>query len=386
MSPVGSPDADHLRTLPVLYVEDDPSIREELASFLRRRVGPLRTAADGEEGLAAFREAAPRIVVSDIQMPRLDGLGMVRGIRAVDPEVPVILTTAFERPDLMTTAIHLRVDAYVVKPIDGDALEAALLACARRDRLEAEARRMREMAFEVERLTRQSALRLLLGGIAHDYNNLLQGILTSMFSARTMVPPGSRAREELDRGMRASKEARELSGRLEQIANPGELPDRTGDVSDLLRDTAGEALAGSPCTAEVVFEGGPCPIPYNARGLAQVFRELAVNAREAMPAGGVLRIRGARGRFPGDSPAGPAPGPCLHLAFTDEGPGIPPDLLPRIFDPYFSTKDDYARRGLGLGLAVSQAIVLGHRGTLAAASEVGIGTTLHLRLPMAGEG
>lgn len=385
MTPQATQDAEHLRTLPVLYVEDDPSIRSELATFLGRRVGRLRVAADGEEGLAAFREEAPRIVVSDIQMPRLDGLGMVRGIRAVDPEVPVILTTAFERPDLMTTAIHLRVDAYVVKPVDGDTLEAALLACARRDRLEAEARRVRAMAFEVERLTRQSALRLLLGGIAHDYNNLLQGILAAMYSARTMLPPGSPARDELDRGMGASKEARELSRRLDQIANPGELPDRTGDISDLLRCTLGEALAGSPCTAEVVLEGGPCPIPHNALGLAQVFRELALNAREAMPGGGVLRVRGTRGRFPGDAPAGPAPGPCLHLAFTDGGPGIPPDLLPRIFDPYFSTKDEPSRRGLGLGLSVSQAIVLGHRGTLAAESGAGRGTTLHLCLPLAGE-
>jgi DNA-binding NarL/FixJ family response regulator len=125
-------DAEVLMRSTVLYVEDEPETRELTAVFLGRRVGTLLTAADGLEGLAVFRESGAQIIVTDIRMPRMDGLAMAQEIRRSHPAVLVIVTTAFEDQDYLARALDLGIDHYVVKPIPMDRLEYALVACARR--------------------------------------------------------------------------------------------------------------------------------------------------------------------------------------------------------------------------------------------------------------
>ncbi|MFM8333650.1 MAG: diguanylate cyclase domain-containing protein [Candidatus Methylumidiphilus sp.] len=124
-------DCDYLQAVSVLYVEDDADIREQLRQFLIRRVGGLLTAENGAVGLALFRASQPDIVVTDILMPVMDGLAMVRAIRESAPRLPVIITTAFNETDFLLQAIDLAVDAYVLKPVNGARLEAVLCNCAR---------------------------------------------------------------------------------------------------------------------------------------------------------------------------------------------------------------------------------------------------------------
>ncbi len=114
----GPPEPDHLRNLVVLHVEDDAIIQFHLHAILDRLVSRLHTAADGEEGLAVFRRLRPDVVISDIRMPRLDGLGMVAAIREDDPDMPVIFTSAYSDADYLLRAIELGVDRYLVKPFD----------------------------------------------------------------------------------------------------------------------------------------------------------------------------------------------------------------------------------------------------------------------------
>ena len=106
-----------LKTLSILYVEDDDEIREQLVHFLKRRVGTLYTANNGKEGLASFRAHQPDIVVSDIRMPIMDGLDMVGAIKHEHPSTPVIMTTAFNETDYFLKAIDIGVDKYVMKPV-----------------------------------------------------------------------------------------------------------------------------------------------------------------------------------------------------------------------------------------------------------------------------
>lgn len=115
-----------LRDLSLLYVEDDEEIRDQLAQFLRRRVGTLYTANNGREGLAAFRAHQPDIVVSDIRMPVMDGLDMADAIKQEHPGTPVIMTTAFNEADYFLKAIDIGVDKYVMKPVKIDMLVEAI--------------------------------------------------------------------------------------------------------------------------------------------------------------------------------------------------------------------------------------------------------------------
>jgi len=125
-------DLAFLKTLSLLYVEDEAATREEIGEFLQRRAGTLVTAADGAQGLAAFRASPVRIVVTDIRMPVMDGLAMAREIRLLDPAALLIVTTAFEDEDYLIRAIETGIDQYVMKPIQRSRLEFALLTCAHR--------------------------------------------------------------------------------------------------------------------------------------------------------------------------------------------------------------------------------------------------------------
>lgn len=124
--------AEELRKLVVLYVEDDEGIRAEVAHFLERRVARLLTAADGEEGLRAFESERPDIVLTDIQMPVMDGLSMAGQIRATRADVAIVLITVFEDTDHFQQAIELGVDGYVLKPVRLDQLLETLHRCVDR--------------------------------------------------------------------------------------------------------------------------------------------------------------------------------------------------------------------------------------------------------------
>lgn len=116
-----------LAQLSVLYVEDEEAIRDEVAHFLERRVGRLLTAADGEEGLATFVAQRPDIVLTDIQMPQMDGFALAGKVKELRRGTPVIFATVFENSGYLQRAIALGVDGYVVKPIDFEQLMQTLL-------------------------------------------------------------------------------------------------------------------------------------------------------------------------------------------------------------------------------------------------------------------
>jgi len=135
-------DQNYLKTLKVLYVEDDEDTRKQFSEFLRRPVGTLITAANAAEGLEAFIKHSPDIVVTDILMPEMDGLTMAVKIREIAPKVPIIAVTAFEQTDYMMRAINIGIDKYVIKPVDGDLLLEGLLECVHRLREEQQLKRL----------------------------------------------------------------------------------------------------------------------------------------------------------------------------------------------------------------------------------------------------
>ncbi len=123
---------DDLRAFRVVYVEDDEDVREQLAQYLRRRVGKLLVAENGEEGLELYRTEQPDMIVTDILMPVMDGLTMAAEIRKTDFTIPIVVTTAFESTHYFMRSIEIGIDKYVTKPIDTELLYRALQSCAHR--------------------------------------------------------------------------------------------------------------------------------------------------------------------------------------------------------------------------------------------------------------
>lgn len=233
---------------------------------------------------------------------------------------------------------------------------------------------------ELEEQLRQSqkmeAVGQLAGGVAHDFNNILTAIsgyadflLNDLPEEGTLRSDAEEIRKAADRGSALTRQLLTLSRR--QVVDPERL-DLAGvivGVEKMLRRVVGEDL--------VLEVEAPADLPvYADRGqIEQILMNLVVNARDAMPGGGTLSIRGARvpESLLGDDP-------CVLLQVADTGSGIPPEVLARVLEPFFTTKE--AGRGTGLGLSIVHGIVVQSGGRLIIDSEFGKGTRVGIYLPL----
>ena len=186
------PDRDFLKTLRVLYVEDDDETRAQLSLFLRRRVGMLVTASDGVSGLEAFCAQRADMLVTDIQMPGMDGLAMAHEIRRLDRNVPIIVTTAFEQTDYFMRSIDAGVDRYVTKPVDVEKLYEAMLQLGHRLQQEQVTKRISMLLHKSQLQSMASALalaeereRLRIAEGLHD--NVVQNLAVAAFRLDAMT-------------------------------------------------------------------------------------------------------------------------------------------------------------------------------------------------------
>lgn len=364
----------------LLYVEDEPATREQVSRVLSSRGYRLIVAGDGEEGLAAFREHTPDIVLTDIMMPRMNGLDMARAIRELSPDVQIACMTAFGDTPHLIEAIDIGIDQFVLKPVEFSRLFTALDRC--RNMIEL---RKRQKILEAENLRakKNEAIAILAGGMAHDFNNLLQVILGYVSLARMGAEPGSRTESLLVSAEKSSESARELGKRLLTFARTGSSSMKPTPPGLLIREGVEAALNAFPAVTAVIALPDALPlVALDVEQIRQVITSLVVNAGEAMGSGGELRVSAASILLPGGNTFNLPAGDYLQVTFKDTGVGIPPENLPRIFDPYFSTKEMGCQKGMGLGLALGYSVIKCHHGHIRAESDPGVGTCIHVYLPV----
>jgi signal transduction histidine kinase len=371
-----------LAGLSVLYVEDEPELRLQTSQALGRWVRTVVTAGDGEQGLRAFTAERPDLVITDVRMPVMDGLTMAARIRAADPDIPIIVITAFDSPEFMMRAIEASVDTYVIKPVDGDRLHKTLRKCAENLQARAALARLRTLELQAMAKRHQEAIGFLARGLAHDYNNLLQGILGSMSMARELAEPGGAVRSVLDLAEPSMARARDLGQRLTLLARGGVPPSRLQALEPLLRETLRDGLAGTGIEAEWAVQGDLPPVLLDPFQMKEALTQVVRNAVEAMPGGGRLRLGGGVHRLAEGEACGLGAGLYLELRLQDSGPGIAEENLERIFEAYFTTKSVPSVKGCGLGLAVCAAVIRAHGGGISAESGAGAGATLRILLPV----
>ncbi len=218
------------------------------------------------------------------------------------------------------------------------------------------------------------SLGLLAGGIAHDFNNQLSGIL-ALSELLNLVADDPAEVRELTRQIGEAVDASTLLTRQLLTFSKGGAPTRrTVALDELVREHAKFALTGS--STRVTFDFAPDLWAANVDPgqIAQVIQNLVINADQAMERGGELRISACNS--PAEDPGAP---PVLELRVTDAGPGMAPETMRRIFDPYFTTK----ATGHGLGLSICHSIVERHEGTIRVESNPDQGTSFIVRLPAA---
>ena len=230
------------------------------------------------------------------------------------------------------------------------------------------------------RLAKLDSLGVLAGGIAHDFNNLLTAQFGYIELAQSRVPPDSEAHALLTEALSVFGRTKDLTQQLLTFAKGGAPQKRPGWVGDVVKEAAGFSLRGSNVAVELALPAAAWLAEFDPGQLNQVVHNLILNAQQAMPAGGTVRVEVSNEVLPAGSGLPLKAGRYVRIGAIDTGVGIPAENLERIFDPYFTTKET----GSGLGLATSHSIVRRHGGHIAVASAVGKGTTFEVYLPVSG--
>ncbi len=241
-----------------------------------------------------------------------------------------------------------------------------------------EQRRMQEELLRAQKL---ESIGILAGGIAHDFNNLLGAVLANVSLAQKYSESKTTVSERLRDARDALARAQNLAQRLLTFSKGGTPIKRTISLHGIVAESVTLAAKDSNVQCQVSIPDDLWPVEADESQIYQVINNILTNAVQATPDGGMVTVRAENlpASMGGSLPVSQCD--CIRLSIEDHGAGIPQEHIPKIFDPYFTTK----RQGLGLGLATAHAIVSRHRGHISVDSEPNAGTTFHIYLPAAKE-
>lgn len=371
-APGVTPDAaapDSWRTGPfegaplALVVEDDDDLRRFMAGVLAEHFR-VRTAPDGVRGLELAIESAPDVVVSDVAMPKLDGIGLCRALREREETraVPVILVTAATEPAQVLRGFEVGASDYVIKPFRPEELLARVNVHVR----------VRQLVREIARRERLAMLGGVAAAVAHQVRNPLTTLVSGLPAMRRRL------------GERLDAPSLELVDAMIDCAE--RIRQTTNDLLDLSRiDRAeddelapGVGLLAAVRLARTRFAAGGVEIHVDVddsttmrgRGgdLNQVFLNLMDNAARAVGTRGQIDVRAARENG------------AYVVQVGDSGPGVPAEVASRVFEPFWTSRP--AGEGTGLGLAIAKQVVEQHRGTIVLGRSPLGGALFTIRLPL----
>lgn len=221
----------------------------------------------------------------------------------------------------------------------------------------------------------------LAGGIAHDFNNLLAIIQGNIELTRLIINAEDVVHDSLNAAQFAARQAAELTKRLITFASGGTPFKRKCDIREMLMDAIGSCLTDESVKGIYSLDNNLLPVNIDESQIRQVFRNIAINAKEAMPGGGIIKVDAKNIIVGHDDQLLLSEGFYVRISVEDTGEGIAEKKLPYIFDPYFSTKQRGSEKGMGLGLSVCYSIISKHDGCITVRSKEGLGSTFDIYLP-----
>ncbi len=239
----------------------------------------------------------------------------------------------------------------------------------------------KKMQAEILKAKKLASLGTLAGGIAHDFNNLLSVIVGNIDLAKEKIKHDLGIIKNLQEVEKASLRASELAARLITFSKGGEPIKKVASIGELVKNAVSASLSGSSINCKFSIADDLFQVEIDILQIKQVIRNIVINATEAMNGKGTIKVSienaavGEKDRLPLKA------GKYVLLSLKDQGSGIAPKNLAKIFDPYFSTKDMGADKGQGLGLATCHSIIKKHDGFITAESELGVGTALIIYFP-----
>ncbi len=377
----------HLLFANILIASAEADFARQLRVVLQNAGYTVRMAYSGEALLRMLELASPHLLLLDAALPDVDGATLVRHIKTHSAQtfIPIIMLADHTGEADFAAVINAGADELLDKPISNAELlvrvRSMLRLKASTDELHALNATLEQKVIErtqaleaahiaLRHTEKLSALGRLAASVAHEINNPLTGILSYLYLMKYEVPPDLRLGDDLDL---IERQVNAIAGLVKQLQHFSKPPQHArklvvvvaiwDDVLALVR----KDLEHRKIQVEYAPPADLPPVLASADQLGEVFMNLTLNARDAMPEGGQLTIQIA------------PEGEVLTIQVRDTGMGIPPEVQEHIFEPFFTTKGE---QGTGLGLAICYRIIEEHAGEICLESAPGAGTTFTIHLPL----
>ncbi len=384
-------------TARILIVEDEGIVAMDIQKNLEMLgYGDADVAHSGEEAVAKVEDFRPDLVLMDIRLG--EGMDGVESALAIGEtrDVPVVYLTAYTDENTLERAKMTQPFGYLVKPFAQKELQTTIEMALHKHFMESQLKeRERELSDAVRSLSESrqeqwmEAMGRLAGGIAHDFNNHLSVIMGMGEILATGLKGDSANRQLLSEMTRACRNVVGLTRQLQAFSRRESFKLKPVDLNESVREA--ERILRRVWVDDINVRMRLAPLRHailaDRACLEQAILSLALNARESMPRGGSLSL--TTGRELLDDPSLPyvfplVPGRYALLRVGDNGHGVAPEELPRIFEPFFSSKGRV--KGTGLGLAAVHGMMRHVGGNILVYSELGQGSTFFLYFPLPGDG
>ncbi len=412
----------------ILLVDDEPEILELLERQLGARNFKIFTAQSGNAALRQLQNNSIDILVTDVRMPGMDGMELMAQAFMLQADLQSVVITGHGDLDTALRAMRLGAYNFLLKPVGVSELEITLKNCLEKIRLKKKVSMQQEalqkahdelevrVAVRTDELTqvnhslseeialnaqvlkdlqekddqlrhaqKMEALGSLAGGIAHDFNNLLVPILGYSELAMKKLAAGDKLYNNLQRIHQSATSAAGLTRQILAFSRKQVLEVQPLDLNRVIVEFQAilQRIIGEDIEVRTCFEPNLCLVVADKGQIEQVLLNFAVNARDAMPTGGKLTIETANVYLDEEYVVKHigtlSAGEYVMLAVSDSGLGMDAETQSKIFEPFYTTKEQ--GEGTGLGLSTTYGIVKQHNGSIWVYSEPGKGTCFKVYLP-----
>jgi signal transduction histidine kinase len=377
-------------TSKILIVDDDAVVAASVKAVLARREYDITVTDDALKGVELLHQKEFDLAILDVMMPVMSGFQIMESVKDLGLDTLFIIMTGDTSMDSAIKAIRKGASDYIRKPFESDELMIRVENAIRHKRSKDEKKIIQSEKKQLEMQLRQSqkmeAIGTLAGGMAHDFNNTLGIIIGNTELAIRTTPKDSPNRQYLNNIITASCRAEEMVSRLLSFSRITDAEKKPIDLISSIDESLKLLRSSLPSDIEIKksFPDSQLVVMGDPTQLNQVMVNLCTNSAHAMNgSSGLLEINISTreiGLNPLNSFNGLPQGHYAEITISDNGHGIPEDVIKRVFDPYFTTKE--TGKGTGMGLAVVHGIVKNHGGAITVKSSVNEGTVFSIYLPL----
>jgi len=367
----------------ILIVDDQPDNVELLEQILEDEEYDALTAYDGQEALDIVKEEMPDLILLDIMMPDMDGFEVCSILKSDEKtrEIPIIFVTARTETVDKVKGLELGAVDYITKPFEETEVLARVRTQIRLKTMYEQNLKYHQALLHSQRVTLTDTL---AKGMLHNINNLMVGIVGYVQLLKMEMSSEGKSVEKVNKILQATQNVNEFVQKFSSLMHNEKVLAVPVKINYLIEEVVGLFSKSVPREIKIETELSTDLFEINATPfqIPQVLLNIFTNAQEAMPDGGTLSIQTSVKPLPKEltiSVEGDVAEEYLVISISDTGIGMDEETKRQIFDPLFTTKETV---GVGLGLSAAYSIINNHKGVIDIQSEVGVGTTVLIYLPI----